>query len=85
MIIDDEYSQYEMFRIINKADADAIAAFEAEYEEAASPDARNDRLEYWESQAAYEKEHEESTEESVYSITYAEKMLECWKNRLYFG
>jgi len=86
MLIDDEYSQYEMFRIINKAGVDAIAHFEAEKEECAKTDdpeaARQAALNSWEAEAAAQKAAEESTEESVYGVTYSEKMLSLWKNEL---
>ena len=83
MIIDDEYIQYEEFRIINKASVDAISLFEKELNEAegsADPEASKAAcLKKWEDQAAYDKAHEESTEESVYAVTYSGKLKELWE------
>ena len=86
MIIDDEYSQYEMFRIINKAGVDAIARFNAEKEECEKADepakAKKAAYNAWKSEAAAQKAQEASTEESVYSVTYSEKLLSLWENEV---
>lgn len=75
MIIDDDYCQYDTFRIINKADVDAIKQYEADKAAGADKEAE---LAKWLEQEKFEKEHEESTEESVYTLTYAMRMVQCW-------
>lgn len=82
MIIDDDYCQYDTFRIINRADADAIAAFEQEKTVITESDARNAELSKWKSKAGELKSVSEETEESVYQLTYAERMVQCWSREL---
>lgn len=76
MIIDDEYSQYEMFRIINKAGVDARAGFEKEKADGAE---KASRLEFWKEQFSLEDGKEVLTEESVYNAEYARIMAQCWE------
>ena len=78
MIIDDEYCQYDTFRIINKADADAIAAFSRERETLSGAD----ELARWKARADELKALPEETEESVYQLTYAERMVQCWTKEI---
>lgn len=85
MIIDDDYIQYEAFRIVNKADTDAIAAFRGEPEKFQTPQEREAELARWQVEA--ERLHKEAegmpeTEESLYNVTYAERMVRCWTNYL---
>ena len=81
MIIDDDYCQYDTFRIINKADADAIAAFDREREIITGAQARADELDRWKTLAEELKSLPEETEESVYQLTYAERMVQCWMSQ----
>ena len=79
MIIDDDYSQYEMCRIVNLAENDAIKQF------AADPSAANEEnIKLWKKTvadglgagAAFSGEAVEVSEESVYAEAFAAKMLE---------
>lgn len=84
MIIDDEYCQYEMWRIVNKAETDAIKKFAeemSEAESAADPAKQKEALlAKWSEKAAFEKAHEESTEESVYNVNFSGKMQSLWES-----
>ena len=51
MIIDDDYCQYDTFRIINRADADAIAAFSRDRDTFTDEQARAGELESWKMRA----------------------------------
>ena len=82
MIIDDDYCQYDTFRIINKADVDALAQFKVDEEKMADPAMRMAALKKWEAKLAEEQEKNESTEEGVYALTYAQRMVNCWTNVL---
>lgn len=78
MIIDDDYCQYDTFRIINRADADAIAAFEQDRTGITGKDEQKKELSAWKAKADEMKALTEETEESVYQLTYAERMVRCW-------
>lgn len=78
MIIDDDYCQYDTFRIINKADADAIAAFGRDRETFTDEKSRAKELELWKKRAEEMRAVTQETEESVYQLTYAERMVQCW-------
>ena len=82
MIIDDDYCQYDTFRIINKADVDAIAQFNKDNDSIIEPAMRLAALNKWQAVAEEERRNAESTEESVYSLTFAERMVTCWTNAL---
>ena len=79
MIIDDDYSQYEMFRIINKAGVDARAQFEMDVQKAADDTDKQAMLAQWQQILGEEQADEQSTEESVYSLEYARIMVQCWE------
>lgn len=79
MIIDDDYCQYDTFRIINRADADAIAAFSRDRETFTDGQARAEELERWKKRAEEMRAVTQETEESVYQLTYAERMVQCWE------
>ena len=76
MIIDDEYSQYEMFRIINKAGVDAMEQFKKELPMTSD---RNAQLEKWKSALTGCESDDQTTEESVYNREYARIMVQCWE------
>lgn len=86
MIIDDEYSQYEMFRIINKAHTDAISHFSAELAEAegsADPAAaKAGFLAGWQAAALNAAQITVHTEESEYNLNYSGKLKELWEKEL---
>jgi len=76
MIIDDEYSQYEMFRIINKAGVDAMEQFKKELPLTSD---RAEQLEKWKSALSGCEADGQTTEESVYNREYARIMVQCWE------
>ena len=82
MIIDDDYCQYDTFRIINRADADAIAAFSRDRDTFTDEQARAGELESWKKRAEEMNAVTQETEESVYQLTYAERMVQCWTKEL---
>lgn len=79
MIIDDDYCQYDTFRIINKADTDALARFRNESGDISDGLAE---LEKWKREAEKLSQTEEETEESVYQLTFANRMVQCWTKAL---
>lgn len=79
MIIDDDYCQYDTFRIINRADADAIAAFGRAKETFTEKQARAEELVRWKKRVEEMRAVTQETEESVYQLTYAERMVQCWE------
>ena len=79
MVIDDEYSQYEMFRMINKAGVDAMAQFEKDLQKTQSVTDKEAMLAQWKQILADEQADEQPTEESVYSLEYARIMVQCWE------
>ena len=82
MIIDDDYIQYDTFRIINKADADAIAQFNHDREEITGEADRKAELAKWQAEAEKWRAVTVETEESVYELTYAERMVSRWSREI---
>ena len=82
MIIDDDYCQYDTFRIINKADKDAIAQFEIDVQDLKSSEAKQEALAVWQQKVNEEQARDGESEESVYALTFAQRMVTCLENAL---